>query len=52
MSQLLGLQVIEYLSKEQEYLPWEAAATNLGYIDDMLEKSTAYGMLQVSFPTN
>lgn len=33
----------KYLANETEYVPWSAAAGNLGYIDSMLSSTSSYG---------
>lgn len=39
----LALNTTLYLSKEEEYVPWEAAMHSLSYLDLMLCRSTIYG---------
>ena len=36
-------EIIKYLSKETEYLPWSTTLIRLGYITDMLDSTSAYG---------
>ena len=50
VDQVVGLQTTEYLLKETEYLPWEAASVNLGFIEDMLAHSDSYGLFEVCLP--
>lgn len=47
LDQLMGFKAIEYIDKEQDYLPWKAAANNLHYIGLMLRQSAAFGPFQV-----
>ena len=47
IAQVVGLQTTEYLLKEEEFLPWEAATANLRYIEDMLARSDSYGLFEV-----
>ena len=44
---LLGYQATQYLANETEYVPWQAAITNLEYVDRMFVKSSGYGALKV-----
>ena len=39
----LPFELIKYLTKETEYLPWSTTLIRLGYITDMLDSSSAYG---------
>ncbi|CAM1325904.1 Uncharacterised protein PB.8118, partial [Pycnogonum litorale] len=39
----LALNITLYLDKETEFVPWDAAMTNLHYIDQMLSLTPAYG---------
>ena len=43
----LALDITSYLHKETEYLPWSATLTGLRYLDDMLERTAAYGNFKV-----
>jgi aminopeptidase N len=36
-------QLISYLNKETEYLPWTSALNGLDYISDMIQLEAAYG---------
>ena len=45
----LALSITSYLHKETEYIPWSAALTGLRYLDDMLERTAAYGKFKVRF---
>ncbi|XP_013400083.2 putative aminopeptidase-2 [Lingula anatina] len=42
----LAMQTTKYLSKETEYIPWEAALLNVGYLDIMMSKTQHYGNYQ------
>ena len=39
-------EIIRYLSKETEYLPWSTAITRLGYFTNMLDSTSAFGNYQ------
>ena len=39
-------EIIRYLSKETEYLPWSTAITRLEYFTSMLESTPAFGNYQ------
>ncbi|XP_068246618.1 uncharacterized protein [Palaemon carinicauda] len=43
LSYSIAMSINEYLSEETEYLPWAAVLNNMGYLDNMLSRSTAYG---------
>lgn len=43
----LALQTTKFLSKEVEYMPWEAASRNLNYFYLMFDRSEVYGSMQV-----
>jgi hypothetical protein len=40
---------LNYLNKEDDYVPWSAVLRELGYLDDMLSTTEIYGEFQVSF---
>lgn len=40
------LEIIRYLSKETEYLPWSITLTSLGYYANMLDSTNAFGNYQ------
>ncbi|XP_053377176.1 aminopeptidase N-like isoform X1 [Mercenaria mercenaria] len=42
----IALNILEYLGKEQDYIPWVAARTQLQYLDDMLRKTELYGKFE------
>ncbi|XP_077977862.1 aminopeptidase N-like [Glandiceps talaboti] len=44
---MLAFQVADYLRNEDNYSPWKAAISNLGYIQKMLEKTPSYGNLEI-----
>ncbi|KAL5020570.1 hypothetical protein ScPMuIL_003462 [Solemya velum] len=46
LDMLLALQIVEYLSKEEDYLPWDAALKELKSLDDMLSQMELYGQFQ------
>lgn len=43
----IALDLLEYLQKERDYIPWNAAAVKLEYVIRMLARSPEYGSLQV-----
>ncbi|XP_045117781.1 aminopeptidase N-like [Portunus trituberculatus] len=40
------LSLISYLKHEEEYIPWEAALSNLGYVEQMFTRQGGYGDLR------
>ena len=36
-------EIIKYLSKEFEYVPWSATFTRLGYFTNILDSTAAFG---------
>ncbi|XP_072036065.1 aminopeptidase N-like [Amphiura filiformis] len=46
MSQAIALDITLYLTNETQYVPWQAAKSALGYLDNMLSKTGAYGTFQ------
>ncbi|XP_070558802.1 uncharacterized protein [Ptychodera flava] len=46
MDQVYSIKIMEYLSKETEYLPWYTAVLRHGYTRDMLKRTAAYGYLE------
>ncbi len=47
LSQAIALDITLYLSNETDYVPWQAAINALGYLEDMLSKTGAFGSFQV-----
>lgn len=43
----LALRTTRFLEKEHEYMPWQAARDNLGYIFLMFGRSEVFGSIQV-----
>ena len=43
----IALQTVNYLANEREYIVWEAALGELGYVDAMLERTSLYGSFAV-----
>ena len=43
----IALQTVEYLDKERDYVPWEAAGSELGYVGTMLQRHPLYGGFKV-----
>lgn len=37
------LDILDYLKKDEDYIPWTAALDNLGYVSSQLERTSAYG---------
>ena len=48
IDQLFSLQLIRYMEKEMDYVPWSSALNNIAYIRNMLGKSQVFGSFQVS----
>jgi len=46
VSQVVALNVSQYLSEEVEYVPWTAASSNFGYIRRMLAETPGIDLLQ------
>lgn len=44
----IALQTIEYLWSEMDYVPWQAAQTELSYVRKMLVRTSLYGKYKVS----
>ncbi|XP_060551724.1 aminopeptidase N-like isoform X2 [Ruditapes philippinarum] len=42
----IALSVLEYLDKELDYVPWQAARKQLNYLDDMFRKTDLYGKFE------
>ena len=40
------LEIIRYLTKETEYLPWSTGITRLSYLTNMLDSTNAFGNYQ------
>ncbi|XP_067654001.1 aminopeptidase Ey-like [Haliotis asinina] len=47
LDQSIALETVTYLSKDLDYAPWRAFSRELGYVEDMLERTPLYGMFQV-----
>lgn len=47
----LALDTTRFLSKEMEYMPWQAALTNLQYFQQMFDRSEVFGAMSVSGAT-
>lgn len=43
----IALRTLDYLDKEEEYVPWVAAMSELNYIDAMIVETGLYGAFQV-----
>lgn len=43
----IALQLLSYLRKETEYVPWKAGLRNLKYVKKMLETTKDYGIFKV-----
>lgn len=43
----IALQTIEYLGSEMDYVPWQAAQTELSYVRKMLVRTSLYGKYKV-----
>lgn len=43
----IALQTIEYLGSEMDYVPWQAAQTELSYVRRMLVRTSLYGKYKV-----
>jgi len=41
-----ALATSQYLSLEQDYIPWEAALTGFEYLENMMKRSSGWGRLQ------
>jgi hypothetical protein len=42
----IALDTLNYLNKEDDYVPWSAVLRELGYLDDMLSTTEIYGEFQ------
>lgn len=40
---LISLKTVEYIGDELDYVPWDAAAGQLSYVDSMLSRTDLYG---------
>lgn len=47
----LALDTTRFLSQETEYMPWQAALTNLQYFQQMFDRSEVFGPMSVSGAT-
>lgn len=47
LSMEIALQTIEYLGSEMDYVPWQAAQTELSYVRRMLVRTSLYGKYKV-----
>jgi aminopeptidase N len=43
----IALNLTSYLAREDQYLPWESTLSSLLYVQDMLSRSSAYGLFKV-----
>ena len=43
----IALSTLDYLNKEDMYVPWKTALNRLSYLETVLDNRPAYGMLQV-----
>ncbi|XP_061165768.1 aminopeptidase N-like isoform X2 [Saccostrea echinata] len=43
LSMTIALKTVNYLDKETEFVAWQAALRELGYVDSMLERTALYG---------
>ncbi|XP_062596000.1 aminopeptidase N-like [Saccostrea cucullata] len=43
LSMTIALKTVNYLDKETEFVAWQAALRELGYVDTMLERTSLYG---------
>ncbi|XP_052090870.1 uncharacterized protein LOC127727793 [Mytilus californianus] len=39
----ISLKTVEYISEELEYVPWDAASSQLSYVSNMLSRTEIYG---------
>ncbi|XP_046580882.1 aminopeptidase Ey-like [Haliotis rubra] len=46
LDQDVALRAVNYLSSDLDYAPWRAFRRELGYVDDMLERTPLYGMFE------
>lgn len=44
----LALNTTRFLSEEREYMPWQAALSNLQYFQLMFDRSEVFGPMRVS----
>lgn len=44
----IALNTTNYLKSERDYIPWEAALTQLSFVSSMLERHPLYGSFSVS----
>ncbi|KAG8228739.1 hypothetical protein J437_LFUL007074 [Ladona fulva] len=42
----IAFGLLNYLKNEREYLPWRAALSNLGYIENMMRRTGEYGVFK------
>ena len=42
-----ALNLTRYLERETDYVPWDAALSNLNYISSMMMRTSGYGYLKV-----
>lgn len=47
----VALNTTLFLSRETEYMPWQAALTNLKYFQQMFDRSELFGDMSVSAAT-
>ena len=43
----IALNLTSYLAREDQYLPWESTLSSLLYVQDMVSRSSAYGLFKV-----
>ncbi|XP_048749587.1 aminopeptidase N-like isoform X4 [Ostrea edulis] len=43
LDMVIALKTVNYLDKEKEFVAWQAALRELGYVDSMLERTSLYG---------
>lgn len=48
----VAFKIINYISREEEYLPWKTCLRNLGHINTMLKNYPLYGDYIVSSAKN
>ena len=44
----IPLNLIKFLDKELNHLPWESAYNGIGYISDMLQTGSSFSLFRVS----
>lgn len=51
VSVTLALDTTRFLGQEREYMPWQAALSNLQYFQQMFDRSEVFGPMSVSGAT-